>query len=217
MFSGYFFKDNAAIVSYSLYFLSIVIIILSSVIMKKIEIENEQSSFISELPDYRLPSIKYIVRAVFDKTTAFIKRAGTTILFASIIIWFLMSFSTKLKYGVEIESSILAYIGKKISWIFYPVIGKNSWEAAVSAIQGLLAKEQVISSISIISGFDIFTKASAYSFVVFNLFSAPCFAAIAAMKQELGSLKNTIIAITYQTIIAWLLSSIIYQVFLLIF
>lgn len=217
MFSGYFFKDNAAIVSYSLYFLSIVIIILSSAIMKKIEIENEQSSFISELPDYRLPSIKYIVRSVFDKTTAFIKRAGTTILFASIIIWFLMSFSTKLKYGVEIESSILAYIGKKISWIFYPVIGKNSWEAAVSAIQGLLAKEQVISSISIISGLDIFTKASAYSFVVFNLFSAPCFAAIAAMKQELGSLKNTIIAITYQTIIAWLLSSIIYQVFLLIF
>ena len=143
---------------------------------------------------------------------------------ASVIIWFLISFSNDFIYGVNIEDSILAYIGKKISWIFYPMLGRHSWEAAISAIQGLIAKEQVVSSIAIISGFDgdntifeIFNKSSAYAFVVFNLFSAPCFAAISAMKKELGSFLKTIYAIVYQTIVAWSLAVVIYHVFLLIF
>ena len=151
---------------------------------------------------------------------AFIKRAGSVILVCSIVIWFLLSFSFNLEYGIEVEKSILASIGKCISWIFYPMIGENSWGATVSAIQGLVAKEQVISSMSVIAGFSeelengkqifsegslfsFFTPASAYAFMVFNLFSAPCFGAIAAMKRELGGTKKMIKAVIFQTIFAW--------------
>jgi ferrous iron transport protein B len=180
-----------------------------------------------------MPSLKYVVKDVLEKTSEFIERAGTTILLASIVIWFLLSFSSRLEYGVSIEDSILASIGKKISWIFYPMLGTNSWEAAVSSLQGLIAKEQVISSMAIISGleengaqqamfaqgsaFGFFTPISAYAFIVFNLFSAPCFAAIGAMKKELGSTLKMIGAIAYQTVIAWCLATLIYTVNSIIF
>lgn len=153
---------------------------------------------------------------------SFISRAGSTILLCSIIIWFLLSFSTNLEYGVLIENSILAVIGKKISWIFYPIVGTNSWEVAVSALQGLIAKEQVISSMSIIAGlsgndlfgdgakFAFFNQISAYSFIIFNLFSAPCFSAITAMGKELKSFRDMIKAVAFQTIVAWVISSLIY-------
>ena len=229
LFTGYFFKENAGIVSASLYFFAIGVIILSSLIMKKFIFKNTSSTYISELPEYKVPSLKYIVKDVAEKVLAFIKRAGSTILICSIIIWFLLSFSTKLEYGVDIEQSILAKVGQKISFVFYPVIGKNSWEATVSAIQGLVAKEQVISSMAVISGlaeetetgnqifeatgvFGFFTAASAYSFLVFNLFSAPCFGAIGAMKKELGGTKNVIKAVSFQIGLAWILSTIVYQI-----
>lgn len=227
LFSGYFFKDNSGIVSASLYFLAITIILFSSIVIKKIFIKNSGTAYIFELPEYKLPSIKYIVRDVTDKVKEFIKRAGTVILFCSIILWFLLSFSWNLQYVVEIENSILAIIGKKISWVFYPILGTFSWEAAVSAIQGLVAKEQVISSMNIIAGltdrqdigmlfnssaFNFFDNISAYSFMVFNLFSAPCFGAIGAMRRELGSTKRMLKAITFQTAIAWTLASIIFNV-----
>lgn len=228
MFSGYFFKDYSGFVSVSLYFLAIVVIIISALIMKKFVYKNTNSTYISELPEYKLPNIKYIVNDVLDKVFSFIKRAGSVILVCSIVIWFLLSFSFDLEYGVNIEKSILASIGKVVSWVFYPIIGVNSWEATVSALQGLIAKEQVISSMSVISGlaeetsknavfssggiFNFFTKASAYSFVVFNLFSAPCFGAIGAMEKELGGSKKVLKAIAFQTIIAWILASIIYKI-----
>lgn len=228
LFSSYFFKENAGIISGSLYFLSIIIIILSAKLMKKYIFVDISSVFISELPEYKLPDIKYVAKDVLEKTFAFIKKAGTTILLASMLIWFLLSFSTDFKYGVSIENSILAFIGKKISWIFYPMIGVNSWEAAVSSLQGLIAKEQVISSMAIISGFEesqiqntifaqnspfgFFTQDSAYSYIVFNLFSAPCFAAIGTMKKELGGTFKTICAVTYQIVLAWCLATLIYNV-----
>ena len=160
---------------------------------------------------------------------AFIKRAGTIILLCSIIIWFLLSFSFTMEYGVDVEESMLATVGSKISWIFYPMLGENSWEATVSAIQGLVAKEQVVSSMAVINGladdvesgneifaidgvFGFFTAASAYAFMVFNLFSAPCFGAIGAMKRELGSMGKLLKAVTFQTILAWFLATIVYQV-----
>lgn len=229
LFSGYFFGNNAGFVSASLYFLAIAIIILSACIMKKFVFKKVSSTYISELPEYKVPSAKYIMKEVFDKVKAFIKRAGTVILLCSIVIWFLLSFSPKLEYGVDVENSILANIGKKISWIFYPIIGENSWGATVSAIQGLVAKEQVISSMAVINGladdveeassilekngiFGFFTAASAYAFMVFNLFSAPCFGAIGAMKRELGGTKKMLKAITFQTVLAWFLSTIVYQI-----
>lgn len=228
MFSGYFFADKSGLVSASIYFFAIIIILLSAIILNKAFIKNKGMAFISELPEYKFPSIKYVARDVTDKVKEFIKRAGTIILFCSVIIWFLLSFSWKLEYGVKIENSILASIGNAISWIFYPILGTFSWEAAVSAIQGLVAKEQVISSMSIIAGlsegieegakifksvaFSFFTPASAYAFMVFNLFSAPCFGAIGAMKREFGSTKKMFKAIIFQTTLAWILASIVFNV-----
>ena len=195
--------------------------------MKKYIFKNYKSSFISELPDYKIPNPKYLLRDVGEKILSFILRAGTTILLCSVIVWFLLSFSTNLEYGINIENSILASIGKKISWIFYPIVGTNSWEVAVSCIQGLIAKEQVISSMSIIAGFKetiagqnelfgnnaifgFFNQLSSYSFIIFNLFSAPCFSAIGAMKKELKSFKVMLKAILFQTVLAWIIASSIY-------
>lgn len=229
LFASYFFEENSGFVSASLYFLAIAVIILSAIIMKKFVFTKTSSTYISELPEYKIPSIKYVIKDVFDKVIAFIKRAGTVILLCSIIIWFLLSFSFKFEYGVDIENSILAKIGNKISWVFYPMIGQNSWGATVSVIQGLVAKEQVVSSMAVIAGlaedtesgaeifgdgsiFSSFTPASAYAFMVFNLFSAPCFGAIGAMRRELGGIKKMLKAIIFQTICAWILATIIYQV-----
>lgn len=229
LFAGYFFEENSGFVSASLYFFAIAVIILSAIIMKKFVFTKTSSTYISELPEYKIPSAKYVAKDVFDKVVAFIKRAGTVILLCSIVIWFLLSFSFSLEYGVDIEDSILAQIGNKISWVFYPMLGENSWGATVSAIQGLVAKEQVVSSMAVIAGlaedteegsqifgngsiFSSFTAASAYAFMVFNLFSAPCFGAIGAMRRELGGTKKMLKAVAFQTICAWILASIVYQI-----
>ncbi len=229
LFSGYFFGENSGIVSASLYFFAIIIIILSALVLSRTVFKKTSSSYISELPEYKVPSIKYVAKDVWDKVIAFIKRAGTVILICSIVIWFLLSFSFKLEYGVEIENSMLASIGKTISWVFNPILGENNWGATVSAIQGLVAKEQVVSSMAVISGFaeDVeegsqifgegtlfgtFTAASAYAFMVFNLFSAPCFGAIGAMKRELGSTKRLLKAVAFQTGSAWVLATLVYQI-----
>jgi len=229
LFSGYFFGEKSGFVSASLYFFAIAIIIFSAILMKKFIFKNTSSTYISELPEYKLPSVKYVAKDVFDKVIAFIKRAGSVILICSIVIWFLLSFSFKLEYGVNVEDSILATIGKTISWIFYPMLGANSWGATVSAIQGLVAKEQVISSMSVIAGlaeeaeegrqifanggiFSFFTASSAYAFMVFNLFSAPCFGAIGAMKRELGGTKKMLKAVAFQTVLAWILATAVYQI-----
>ncbi|MBR3882814.1 MAG: ferrous iron transport protein B [Clostridia bacterium] len=229
LFAGYFFGENSGFVSASLYFFAILVIIISALIMKKFIYKNTSSTYISELPEYKLPSVKYVAKDVWDKITAFIKRAGSVILICSIIIWTLSSFSFKFEYGVDIEESMLAQIGNTISWIFEPMLGIRSWGATVSAIQGLVAKEQVVSSMAVINGladdvdtgkeifsesgvFGFFTAASAYSFMVFNLFSAPCFGAIGAMKRELGGTKKMLKAVGFQTIFAWILATIVYQV-----
>ena len=229
LFTGYFFPDNAGVASASFYFLAIAIIIVCALVMKKFIFKHTSSTFISELPDYKLPSPKYIAKEVWEKVIAFIKRAGTIILLCSIVIWFLLSFSFNMEYGVDIEDSMLAQIGDKISWVFEPVLGTRSWGATVSAIQGLVAKEQVVSSMAVINGladdveegseifseggnFAFFTAASAYAFMVFNLFSAPCFGAIGAMRRELGSKRKLLAAVVFQTVLAWILATIVYQV-----
>ncbi len=226
MFSGYFFDKYSGLMSASLYFLAITIIILSAMVMKKWIYKNNNSTYISELPEYKLPSTKYVFKDVFDKTISFIKRAGSVILMCSIIIWFLLSFSFKLEYGVNVENSILSWIGRAISWMFYPMLGVNSWGATVSAIQGLVAKEQVISSMTVIAGlseeasgqifktgiFSFFTPASAYAFMVFNLFSAPCFGAIGALEKGLGTFEKMLKVVVFQIVFAWSLAVLIYQV-----
>lgn len=229
LFAGYFFGEHSGIASASLYFFAIIVIIVSAFILSRTKFKHVSSSYISELPEYKVPSIKYVAKDVFDKVIAFIKRAGSIILICSMVIWFLLSFSFKMEYGVDIEESMLASIGKTISWVFYPVLGQNNWGATVSAIQGLVAKEQVVSSMAVIAGlaedveegsqifadgtpFAGITMASAYAFMVFNLFSAPCFGAIGAMQRELGSTKRMLKAVLFQTTCAWILATIVYQI-----
>jgi ferrous iron transport protein B len=228
LFAGYFFEDNSGLVSASLYFLAIIIILLSAYVMKQILFKGKTSSFILELPEYKLPSLRYLWFDVTSKAWAFIEHAGSVILLASVVVWFLLSFNFRFQYGIDIEFSMLASLGKLISWIFYPMLGELSWAASVSAIQGLVAKEQVVGSMAIISGysaevtegllifnsgiFGFFTASSAYAFMVFNLFSAPCFGAIGAMREELGTTKRMWKAVLFQTGIAWLLATFVFQI-----
>src|SRR5574344_84180 len=230
LFASYFFGSYSWIVSFSLYLFAVTIILLSGIILKHLIYKGHSSTFVSELPNYQAPSFKYVARDVSDKTLAFIKRAGSVILICSVVVWFLASFTFDFKFvdgvNVLIENSMLAGIGNTFAWFFYIMLGGNwSWAAAVSAIQGLVAKEQVISSMTVISGvasdastgagiftssaFSFFNGWSAYAFLVFNLFSAPCFGAIGAMRKELGSLKATLKGIGFQIGVAWVLASLI--------
>lgn len=225
LFAGYFFK-NSTLVTISFYFMSIVVILISSLIMKRFFFKNHSSAFISELPEYKVPSVKYVFKDVTEKTLAFFKRAASVIFVCSIAIWFLCRFSWSFKFlnPEEIENSILASIGNVFAWLFYPMLGGNwSWATTVSSFQGLVAKEQVVSSMNIIAGlsessgavsslfsssaFSFFTPLSAYAYCIFNLFSAPCLGAIAAMKRELGSKKAMFKAILFQTTLAWILAT----------
>lgn len=227
LFAGYFFK-NSALVTISFYFLSIVVILISATIMKTFFFNGSHSAFISELPEYKLPSFRYVARDVFDKTISFFKRAASVIFVCSIIVWLLCRFSWSFEFlqPEDIGDSILASIGNAFAWLFYPMLGGNwSWETTVSAFQGLVAKEQVVSSMNIIAGlsetseavsslftspaFSFFTPLTAYAYCIFNLFSAPCFGAIAAMKREFGSKKAMFKAILFQTTMAWVLATLI--------
>lgn len=225
LFANYFFI-HSWLVTVSLYLMSIVLIILSAWLLRKFLFKGKSNTFISELPEYKLPSFTYIAKDVWDKSWSFIKRAGTIILLCSIIIWFTVSFDWHFNYGVNVENSILASIGNCLAWFFYPIVGNYSWAITVSAIQGLVAKEQVISSMAVIAGlaegategalifsstgiFSFLTPVSAYAFMVFNLFSAPCFGAIGAMHKEFASTKKTLLAIAFQISLAWLLSTLI--------
>lgn len=333
MFASALFPGSGIVeglISAGAYFIAIVVILLAALILKKLVYKGESSTFISELPEYKLPSFKYVARDVLEKIWAFIKRAGTVILLCSVVIWVLLSFTWTFKYtdsdanaleevkietvaklaGIEefdpevnrvftkiedgkikvmftylddqedeqqteyfdvyllsaieakiaeedkddkksisvafnteesvlewkysygIENSILAGIGKAFAWVFYPMIGEaDNWGAAVSAVQGLVAKEQVVASMSVIGGFgeslgetdgailvtgevfnvfnpatNKFAYAASFAFMLFNLFSAPCFGAIGAMRREYGSVKRMFIAVGFQTGLAYLIA-----------
>lgn len=227
LFVGFFFPNCSGLVTASFYFLAIFVILICSMVLKKFIFKSDVETFVLELPEYKLPSLKYVSRDVFDKTKEFVVRAGTIIVLCSVVVWFLSTFSWNLSFANSIENSILAGIGNLISWFFYPIVGEWNWAISVSAIQGIIAKEQVVSSLSVIAGlsenlvgssiflgeiFSGFTKASAYAFVVFNLFSAPCIASIAAMKNELKSTKKTLLAILFQVCFAWLIASLSFLV-----
>ena len=230
LFAGAFFTSYEWVVTLSLYLFAIVVILVSSIVISKIFVKNKENTFLIELPEYKLPSVKYVLRDVFDKTISFLKRAGTVILLCSVVVWFLGSFTLSFNYidgdVYTIENSILASIGNLFAWVFHPMLGEVSWAAAVSAVQGLVAKELVVSSMEVLAGLDegagsavftshlfsFFTPASAYAFMVFNLFSAPCFGAIGAMRREFGSAKKMWIAIAFQTGLAYILAILVYVI-----
>lgn len=176
-----------------------------------------------ELPAYHWPSLKGVLRHMWERAVAFIKKAGTVIFLAVTLIWFLQTFNFRLEM-VEQNESILASIGNVLAPIFAP-LGWGDWRAAVAAISGLIAKENVVGTLGVLFGFaevaedgveiwgtmqQVFTPVAAYSFLVFNLLCAPCFAAIGAVRRELGG-KWTLIAVGYQCLLAYMVSLCIYQ------
>lgn len=226
LIAGSFFGSYGWIISLAMYLLAIAVIILSGWILNKLFIKNKSTSFINELPEYHLPSGSYIIKDVAEKTWEFIKRAGTIIVLCSIVVWFFSSFTWTFQYvdneTVLIDNSMLAGIGNAFAWFFYPMLGFNySWGASVSAIQGLIAKEAVVSSMITIAhvggedaifastAFAFFNPITSFAFMTFNLFSAPCFGAIGAMRKEFGNSKDMWKAILFQTGFAWILASII--------
>lgn len=234
MLSGIIFPGYGWVISLSVYFLAIVIILLTALLVKKIHGKQEETSFISELPSYKMPNQYYSWREVYDKSLSFLKRAGTVIFLCSLAVWFLSRYNWAFQYvgmsaldqpeTAHVGESILASIGKVIAWLFIPAFGGNySWGATVSALQGLIAKEQVVSSLSVIANrnvsdlvgagsvFHFFATNSwaAYSFICFNLFSVPCFGALAAMKKELGSFKALAQAVGVELLWSFSLSTLI--------
>lgn len=216
----------------SMYFLGIAMVILSGIILKKTKLfKGDPAPFVMELPQYRIPSLKGLLIHMWDRGKAFIIKAGTIIFVASGLIWFLQSFSWSLQM-VDAQDSILASIGNVIAPIFAP-LGFGNWQSAVATVTGFLAKENVVATFGVLFGLgaeltesdpnlvstmgQLFNVVSAYSFMAFTLLAAPCFAAIGAIKREMGSWKWTFIAIGYQTGLAYVVSLIIYQVGRLIF
>lgn len=225
LISGALFHGSGWVAT-SAYFVGIAAIIVSGIILKKTKLfAGDPAPFVMELPAYHIPSVKGVLIHMWDRSKAFVRKAGTIIFLSSALIWFLSNFNFSLQM-VETPDSILASIGRVIAPIFAP-LGWGHWEAAVGSFAGLVAKENLVSVMAILYGFaevaengdemwsvfaQNFTMISAYSFLVFNLLCAPCFAAIGAIRREMGSGKWTWIAIGYQCLFAYVVSLIIYQI-----
>jgi len=211
------------------YFIGIGAIVVSGIILKKTKLfAGEPAPFVMELPAYHMPTVSNVLRSMWERGWSFIKKAGTIILLATIFVWLASNFGWENgSFGmVEMDASILAAIGNLIAPIFAP-IGWGNWQGAVAAITGLIAKENVVGTFGVLfGGFDevaengwqiwtnmqtTFTSLSAFSFLVFNLLCAPCFAAMGAIKREMNNGKWTAFAITYQCVFAYAVSLIIYQ------
>ena len=231
LIAGAFF-DNAGWVSWSAYFVGIAAIICSGIILKKTKMfSGEPAPFVMELPSYHLPTVGSVLRSMWERGWSFIKKAGTIILLSTIVVWFTTYFgvvdgSFRMLSDEEIDYSILAAIGKGISWIFIP-LGWGDWKSAVAAVTGLVAKENVVGTFGILfhygevgeAGEEIWTNLSAnmtaiaaYSYLVFNLLCAPCFAAMGAIKREMNNAKWFWFAIGYQCGLAYLVSLCIFQI-----
>ena len=213
-------------VSTSAYFIGMAAIIVSGIMLKKTKMfSGEPAPFVMELPAYRLPTVKNVLRSVWERGRSFVTKAGTIILLSTILVWFATYFGFvdgqfRMLSEDQIDSSILASIGNLIAWIFIP-LGWGSWQAAVASAAGLAAKENIVGTLGILYGGGggtvyqnlaaAFSGITGYSFLVFNLLCAPCFAAIGAMKREMNSAKRTWFAIGYQCGFAYAVSLMINQ------
>ena len=219
-------------VSPSAYFVGIAAIICSGIILKKTKMfAGDPAPFVMELPAYHMPTLGNVLRSMWERGWSFIKKAGTIILLSTIVIWFTTYFGWVdgqfcMLDDMEIQYSILALIGNGIAWFFAP-LGWGNWQSAVAAIMGLVAKENVVSTFGVVFGFaevaedgaeywDVLvgsmTALAAYSFLVFNLLCAPCFAAMGAIKREMNNIKWFWFAIGYQTALAYVVSLCVYQI-----
>ena len=231
LIAGAFF-GNAGWVSWSAYFVGIAAIICSGIILKKTKMfSGDPAPFVMELPAYHLPTVGSVLRSMWERGWSFIKKAGTIILLSTIVVWFTTYFGVvdrtfRMLSDEEIDYSILAAIGKCISWIFIP-LGWGDWKSAVAAVTGLVAKENVVGTFGILfhfgevgeTGEEIWgtlaanmSAIAAYSYLVFNLLCAPCFAAMGAIKREMNNAKWFWFAIGYQCGLAYLVSLCIFQI-----
>ena len=225
MIAGAMF-GGSALVSTSAYFIGMAAIIISGIILKKTKMfSGDPAPFVMELPAYHWPTLGNVLRSMWERGWSFIKKAGTIILLSTIFVWFTTYFgwvdgTFQMLTEEQIDSSILAKIGNLIAWIFIP-LGWGNWQAAVASITGLVAKENIVGTLGILYGGGelnvyqnlaaAFTGITAYSFLVFNLLCAPCFAAIGAIKREMNSPKWTWFAIGYQCGFAYVIALMINQ------
>ena len=225
MIAGAIFGGSAWVAT-SAYFIGMAAIIVSGIMLKKTRMfAGDPAPFVMELPDYHLPTVGNVLRSMWERGWSFIKKAGTIILLSTIFVWFTTYFgfvdgTFRMLSEEEIDRSILAAIGGVIAWIFKP-LGWGHWQAAVASITGLVAKENIVGTMGILYGggdgtvyqslASAFTGITGYSFLVFNLLCAPCFAAIGAIKREMNSAKWTWFTIGYQCLFAYAISLMIYQ------
>ncbi len=234
LFAGALF-GNSAWVATSAYFIGVAAVVLSGIMLKKFRaFAGEPAPFVMELPAYHAPAPGNVLRATWERGWSFIKRAGTVILLSTIVLWFLQGYGFVdgvFQAVADNNDSLLADIGNAIAWIFYPLgwVGQWAWKAAVATFTGLIAKEEVVNTFGVLYHYagDIdlmedsspiwalvaadFTPLSAYSFMIFNLLCAPCFAAMGAIKREMNNPKWTLGAIGYMCGFAYVVSMIVYQ------
>ena len=220
-----FFPNHRALLVISLYLIGVLLAIFSGFVLKRFVFHGEAAPFLLELPPYRMPTARNILTHVWDKVKDFLTRAATLILAMSVVLWLLQSFTIHGQFTTDVSSSLLANIGGFIAPIFAPC-GFGAWQAAVALLTGLVAKEAVVSSMSVFYGFSlsasgaavalalggVFSPLSAYSFLVFCALYTPCVAAIATIRREMGSAKWTMACLGWQLGLAYLVSMLVYQV-----
>ncbi len=233
LFAGAIF-GNSPLVATSAFFIGVAAVVVSGIIMKKFKaFAGEPAPFVMELPAYHAPTPGNVLRATWERGWSFIKRAGTVILVSSIILWFLQGYGfTDGIFGAveDNNTSLLATIGNALAWIFYPLgwMGDMAWKATVATFTGLIAKEEVVMTFGTLyqyagelseAGDEIWTMVAkdfgavtAYSFMIFNLLCAPCFAAMGAIKREMNNWRWTAFSIGYMCVFAYVISMIVYQI-----
>jgi len=220
LFVGAFFVQNGAAVVFSMYLLGIILALVVTKILSVTLLKDEQSTFIVELPPYRVPQAKTLWRSTWEKGRNFVRKAGTVILAGSVFIW-LSSYAGPGGFGVDMENSFMAIIGGAIAPLFIP-LGFATWQAVASLITGFLAKEVVVSTMSIIYKVQegqlgdtmktFFTPLTAYTFMVFVLLYVPCLATVAVIRRETGSLKWTAFAVAYPLVVAYLVALLVHTI-----
>ena len=221
VFSAAFFPGHEALVMIGLYVTGIVVGILAALILNRTIFRGNPIPFVMELPNYRFPSLKSVGQLMWDKAKDFIERAFTVIFVATIIIWFLQTFDTRLNVVSDSSKSLLALIGQWIAPVFRP-LGFADWRVSTALITGFTAKEAVVSTMSVLTGTatsqlsttlgGMFTPLSAVSFLLFTLLYTPCVAAIAAIKREMGKTWQAVLIVCLQCTVAWLIAFLFYQI-----
>jgi ferrous iron transport protein B len=224
VFTAAFFPKHQALVMIGLYIMGMILGILVALIMKKTAFRGNPVPFVMELPNYRLPSFKSVMLLLWDKAKDFLERAFTIIFVATIIIWFLQTFDTRLNVVSSGSDSLLALIGKLIAPVFRP-LGFEDWRVATALVSGFTAKEAVVSTLAVLLGTSmenlgtslsgLFTPVTAFSFLTFTLLYTPCVAAVATIRRELDSRLITVGVVIMQCFVAWLFALLVYHIALL--